>query len=140
MKSKRAAVATLIFLGVIAWASCSMAAGSEIKWHSYEEGMALGKKLGKKVFIDFYADWCGFCQMMERSTYQDASVISILNRDFIPVKVHSEQEQEIALRYDIRALPNVTFISEDGTSIGSIPGYIPSDKLIEILEQVKKMG
>ena len=78
--------------------------------------------------------------MMERSTYQDAAVIAILNRDFIPVKVHSEEEQEIAFRYDIRALPNVTFISEDGTSIGSIPGYIPSDKLIEILEQVKKMG
>lgn len=140
MKSKRAAVATLIFLGIIAWASCSMAAGNEIKWQSYEAGMALGKKLGKKVFIDFYAEWCGFCQMMERSTYQDASVIAILNRDFIPVKVHSEKEQAIALRYDIRALPNVTFISEDGASIGSIPGYIPSDKLIEILEQVKKMG
>jgi len=140
MKSKRMAVAALILLGIIAWASSSIAASSEIKWHSYEEGMALGKKLGKKVFIDFYADWCGFCRMMDRSTYQDASVIAILNRDFIPVKVHSDKEQEIALRYDIRALPNIAFISEDGTRIGSVPGYIPSERLIEILEQVTKMG
>ncbi|MBW1780146.1 MAG: thioredoxin family protein [Deltaproteobacteria bacterium] len=140
MKSRRMAVATLILLGIIAWASSSIAASSEIKWHSYEEGMALGKKLGKKVFIDFYADWCGFCRMMDRSTYQDASVIAILNRDFIPVKVHSDKEQEIALRYDIRALPNIAFISEDGTRIGSVPGYIPSERLIEILEQVTKMG
>ncbi len=140
MKSKRIAVVTLVLLALIVSASSSTAASSEIKWYSYEDGMALGKKLGKKVFIDFYADWCGFCRMMDGSTYRDASVIAILNRDFIPVKVHSDKEKEIALRYDIRALPSIALISEDGTRIGSVPGYIPSDKLVEILEQVKKMG
>jgi len=85
VKSKRIAVAVLVLLGFIACASSSMASSREIKWYSYEEGTALGKKLGKKIFIDFYADWCGYCRMMDRSTFKDASVIAILNRDFIPV-------------------------------------------------------
>ena len=140
VKSKRIAVAVLVLLGFMACASSSMASSREIKWYSYEEGTALGKKLGKKIFIDFYADWCGYCRMMDRSTFKDASVIAILNRDFIPVKVHSDMEKEIALRYNIRALPNIAFISEDGKRIGSIPGYIPSDRLVEILEQVKRLG
>jgi len=139
MKSKRIAVATLILLGLLAWTSVSTASSREIKWYSYEEGMALGKKLGKKVFIDFYADWCGYCRMMDGSTFKDASVIAILNRDFIPVKVHSDEEKEIALKYNIRALPNIAFISEDGKNIGSLPGYITSDRLVEILEEVKKL-
>lgn len=139
MKSKRIAVATLVLLGFIACASASTASSTGIKWYSYEEGMALGKKLGKKVFIDFYADWCGYCRMMDGSTFKDASVIAILNRDFIPVKVHSDEEKEIALKYNIRALPNIAFISEDGKNIGSLPGYITSDRLVEILEEVKKL-
>jgi len=140
MKSKRIAVTTLILLGLIACASSSMASSREIKWYSYEEGIALGMKLGKKIFIDFYADWCGYCRMMDRSTFKDVSVIAILNRDFIPVKVNSDMEKEIALRYDVQALPNIALISEDGRRIGSIPGYIPSDRLVKILEEVKRLG
>jgi len=45
-------------------------------------------------------------------------VIAILNKDFIPVRVHSDVEKEIVLRYNIRALPNIAFISEHGTRIG----------------------
>jgi len=133
-------MAALIFLSLIGWASAGMASSDKIKWYSYEEGMALGKKLGKKVFIEFYADWCGFCRMMEGSTFKDANVIAILNRDFIPVRVHSDREQEIAVKYNIRALPNIEFVSEDGARLGTVPGYIPSDKLIEILEEVKRLG
>ncbi len=139
-KSKRIAVTILVLLGLIAYASSSMASSREIKWYSYAEGIALGKKTGKKIFIDFYADWCGYCRMMDKSTFKDASVIAILNRDFIPVKVHSDTEKEIAQRYNVRALPNIAFISEDGKRIGSIPGYIPSDRLVEILEEVKRLG
>ena len=140
MNRQKVAVAALIFLSLIGWASAGMASSNEIKWYSYEEGMALGKKLGKKVFIEFYADWCGFCRMMEGSTFKDANVIAILNRDFIPVRVHSDKEQEIASKYNIRALPNIAFVSEDGARLGTVPGYIPSDKLIQILEEVKRLG
>ena len=116
-----------------------MASSPQIKWYSYEEGTALGKKLGKMVFIEFYADWCGFCRMMERSTFRDPSVIAILNRDFIPVKVHSDREQHIAREHNVRALPSIAFLSKSGEKLGTVPGYIPSKKLVEILEEVKKL-
>lgn len=77
--------------------------------------------------------------MMDGSTFKDASVIAILNRDFVPIKVHSDKEKEIALRYNIQALPNIAFISEEGKNIGSLPGYITADRLVEILEEVKKL-
>jgi len=77
--------------------------------------------------------------MIEGSTFKDPLVIAMMNRDFIPVKVHSDREQEIALKYNVRAIPNMAFISEDGTNIGSVPGYIPSERLVEILERVKKI-
>ena len=139
MRSRKLAMLTGALLALIFCTSSGLAASPEIKWYSYEEGMALGKRLGKKVVIDFYADWCGFCRMMEGSTFKDPTVIAILNRDFIPVKVHSDREQEIALKYNVHALPNMAFIAQDGRSIGSVPGYIPSNRLVEILEEVKRI-
>ena len=49
-----------LILGFAAVAS----AADTINWHSYEEGMVLSKIEKKKVFLHFYADWCGFCRKM----------------------------------------------------------------------------
>ncbi len=108
-----------------------------IKWYSYKEGMALGKSEQKKVFVNFFADWCGYCAKMDKETFTNPKIISFLNKNFIPVKVNYDRDNQIASRYQVHGLPSTWFFAEDGRQIGSQPGYIPASNLMTILKYVQ---
>ena len=115
----------------------SLAVSQEIQWHSFNAGMARGKFEKKKVFIHFYADWCGVCKVMENSTFKDPVVIASLNDNFIPIKVDADREIQTASMFRVKGLPDNWFIAEDGEIIGHRPGYIPPDQLKNILTVIQ---
>jgi thioredoxin-related protein len=104
-----------------------------IQWYSYDEGMALGKAEGKKAIISFYANWCQYCRAMDKKTYTDATIVSYLNENFIPIKVDVERERHIASQYNINPLPDTWFFSETGEIIGNKPGYMTAKELLPVL-------
>jgi len=108
----------------------------EIAWQSYDEGMARSKSENKKIFLHFYANWCGACRIMENKTFRNATVIAYINENFIPIKVNADREQETSRIFRVRALPDNWFIDEDGKPIGHQPGYIPPKKLTGILKML----
>jgi thioredoxin-related protein len=71
---------------------------------------------------------------MEKETFQDPSVVAYVNRNFVPVSVNSDKEQAIADKFNVQGLPSTWFISEDGARIGSRPGFIPADEMLQILK------
>jgi thioredoxin 1 len=73
-------------------------------------------KTGKAV-VDFYADWCGPCQMM-KPTFEKVS------KEFKEVnffKVNVDNGQEAAARYDVRSIPTLIFL-KDGKEADRIVG------------------
>jgi len=109
-------------------------ASDEIKWHSYNQGLALAKQEEKKVFVHFYADWCAYCKKMENETLKNPAVIDYLNQNFIPVRVNSDKDRDLARNYYIRGLPSTWFVSETGEKISSLPGYISAEMLLNALK------
>lgn len=71
---------------------------TEIKWVTWEEAVELNKTEGKKIFIDMYTDWCGWCKRMDASTFKDQTVINALSKDFYAVKFNAEQKEPIEFR------------------------------------------
>jgi thioredoxin-related protein len=126
----------LIFYFISSWIYSPAFSSDRINWHTYKEGMELGKKGQKKVFLYFYADWCGYCRDMEKITFKDQSVIDVLNSRFIPVRVNTDKEKEAASGYNIRGLPSNWFITENGENISNRPGYIPPNMLLFILKYI----
>ena len=112
-------------------------ATDQIKWYSYEEGIALGTSEGKKIFINFHADWCKFCRTMDRQTFKDAGIISYLNSHFISIKVDVEREKSIAKKYNINPLPDTWFLSETGEVIGNKPGFLSAEDLMPVLQFIQ---
>jgi thioredoxin-related protein len=112
------------------------ASSNEIQWHSYEEGMARAKFEKKKIFLHFTADWCFYCGVMENEAFKDPGIISVLNENFVPIKVDFDKESGTANFYRVQGLPDTIFIAEDGQVIGRRPGYIPSAQLKLILNLV----
>ena len=106
----------------------------DIKWFHYEEGVSRAKNYGKKVFVNFYADWCAYCKQMERTTFEDKRVIAYLNDNFIPVRVDSDKKPKRAAEFGVRGLPVSWFLTETGERIGNQPGYLPADTLLPLLK------
>lgn len=49
----------------------------------------------KKIVVDIYTDWCGWCKRMDASTFQDPKVIKAINKNFYAVKFNAEQKEDI---------------------------------------------
>ncbi|UCD81110.1 MAG: DUF255 domain-containing protein [Desulfobacterales bacterium] len=126
----------LISLSFIIFFANAVPASEIINWRSYEEGMVLSKIEKKKVFLHFYADWCGFCRKMAKDTFQDASVVAYLNSNFIPVRVNTDNERQTAANYGVAGLPFNVFLTDRGEPIVSVPGYIPADTMLLMLKEI----
>ncbi len=71
------------------------AQNNAIDWLSFEQLEDSLAVKPKKVFIDFYADWCAYCKKMDKAAFRDPRVISILNKDYYAVKMDAETTDTI---------------------------------------------
>ena len=129
--------APAVFLALLLSGSLYTASAEAIKWDSYETGIAKAKEQEKKIFLHFYADWCRYCKVMDKKTFMDKAVMDYLNEYFIAIRVNSDKEREIALKYRVRGVPANWFISEDNEVIGNRPGYITPEDMIVFLKFIK---
>jgi len=81
----------ILFLG----SSFDSAVEEEINWMSWEEAVALNKTDPKKMFIDVYTDWCGWCKKMDKSTFTDPEIVEYMNENFHAIKFNAEQKEDI---------------------------------------------
>ncbi len=136
MRAKYFCRVLLITLYLIIWFAGVTDASDNIKWYSYKEGKVLAKVEKKKVFLHFYADWCGFCRKMAKVTFRDSVVVSYLNKNYIAVRVNSDKDPANAKKYGVMGLPYTWFLTEMGQPVVNIPGYISPDALLPLLQEV----
>lgn len=68
---------------------------NEIKWVSIDEVQQLMKKEPRKVYIDVYTQWCGWCKVMDKKTFTNKDVIKYINTYFYAVKLDAERTDSI---------------------------------------------
>lgn len=140
--------------------SSSKVNGSEITWLSWEEAQEEMKKEPKKVFVDVYTDWCGWCKKMDRETFTDPEVAKYMNEHFYAVKFNAEQKetlnyqgQELNFRPGGRrgvhelavvllngrlGYPSFAYLDEDMNSLHVSPGYKTPPTMLEELQQISQ--
>jgi len=67
----------------------------KIKWYTWEEAAALNAENPKKIIVDVYTDWCGWCKVMDKKTFTNEDVIKYINENFYAVKFNAEQKENI---------------------------------------------
>ena len=82
------------------------------------------------VLVDFYATWCGPCQMMSPIVEQ---VNSHLKDQLQVVKIDTDKYPQIANQHQIHALPTLVLF-KNGQPIDRIEGVVPAANLIERLK------
>jgi thioredoxin-related protein len=134
MKLGKCGLVCLVIICFTIVSDNGLAASTGIKWHSFKEGMVLGNSSSKKIFLNFHADWCGYCHVMEKKTFRNRAVVTYLNENFISIKVDYDREKKISALFRVNGLPDNWFFSKDGEIIGNRPGYIPPNVFLKILK------
>ena len=113
----------------------SLVYGQEIKWYEdFDEGLAEAKRSGKPMMIDFYTDWCHWCDELDKKVYTDSDVIK-LAEDFISVKIDADVDEETKEKYRVRAYPTIIFTDSQGKEINKIRGYKKASSFVQSMSQ-----
>jgi len=93
---RKIALSTLI-LAVVATAALSFRnpPSEPLKWYTWEEAVELNKTKPKKIVVDVFTNWCGWCKKMDKGAFADPAVMAYLSANFYPVKLNAEQREEI---------------------------------------------
>ena len=75
-----------------------IASGQTIKWMSFEEAVTKSETHPKKIFIDVYTAWCGWCKKMDKSTFLNDTIVSYMNQNYYAVKLDAETKDTIRFR------------------------------------------
>ncbi|MDP4199243.1 MAG: thioredoxin family protein [Bacteroidota bacterium] len=114
--------------------------------HFREVGFEAAKKLAatehKKVMVDFYTGWCGWCKVLDRNTYSDEHVGQIADAKFVSIKIDAEHGEGVALakQYKVSGYPTIIFFAPDGEVIDRVVGYEDASSFARSLEQASSGG
>ncbi len=121
---------------------------SELKWKNLGDGVAAAKTANKKILVDVYTDWCGWCKKMDKEVYTDGGMQKYLNEKFVLVKLNAESDKkhtynggeyseiEIAQMFGITGYPTTVFLMPNGEPITALPGYVKAEKFLKVLKYI----
>lgn len=164
MKIVLAIAAPLLVAGMIYQANFSgkstASANTEgaIQWMTWEDAIKKSDKNPKKIFVDVYTDWCGWCKKMDASTFADPKVTEFINKNFYAVKFNAEQSEDIVYKGNtLKFIPNgrrgyhqlafslldgrlgypsYVYLDEQQNRITISPGFKPVDAMMKELNYV----
>ena len=82
----------------------------------------------KTMLLDFWAEWCGPCQML--SPIVDA--IAEDRSDICVGKVNVDEQPELAMQFGVRSIPMLV-VMKDGKAAASTVGYQPRSEIEKLL-------
>jgi thioredoxin-related protein len=144
-----------IFLA-LSFLLCSMQFlwAQEIHWMSLDDAQVAMKKQPKKVYIDVYTDWCGWCKKMDKTTFQNPEVVKYINDNFYAVRFNAEIREDIMFRGKMygfntdkkanqlmvelmreqMSYPTMIFMEENFQNPMPVPGYMDVATMEKVLK------
>lgn len=120
----------------------------------FNDALKSAKDKNKRVIVDIYTDWCGWCNKMDSEVYSKSEIRDIVDASFVMVKLNAESnnkvkyggkemtESDLALLFQATGYPTTVFLEPDGKIIefkynketmNSVPGYFKASDFKKIL-------
>lgn len=86
-------------------------------------------KKDQPVLVDFFATWCGPCQMLAPVLKQ---VKESLGERITIIKIDVDKNQAIAAQYQVRGVPTM-LLFQNGKQLWRQSGVVSKDELVKII-------
>ena len=80
------------------------------------------------VLVDIWASWCGPCKMLSPIVDEIARTAD----GFKVGKINADEEGELAEKFNVSSIPTL-LVFKDGKVANQSVGFIPKDKVLELL-------
>ncbi|HVG36832.1 MAG TPA: thioredoxin domain-containing protein, partial [Thermoplasmata archaeon] len=99
------------------------AAHQPVEWYPWgEDAFRRAKELDRPILLDIGATWCHWCHVIDRESYEDPNLASVINENFVAIKVDRDERPDIDARYQqaVGAIagqggwPLTAFLTPDG--------------------------
>ncbi len=106
-----------------------------VDWVSVHTAQESVKLAPRSIFIDFTAEWCGWCKVMDKNTFSDPEVAKFMNENFYAIRLdYDSKEQfeffgekytarELGAKYKVPGLPTILLVSHDNRKSKTLVGY-----------------
>ena len=148
-------IASLVCLTLLSFRPSEKTPSSQIEWVSIEEAYKLTQKAPRKLLVDVYTDWCGWCKVMDKETYTDPKVADYINKTYYAVRFNAEQREAVtlgdqtftfvaqgnrgvhqlalSLTNNRPSYPTTVFLQANMNVIQPLPGYLRAREFHEII-------
>ncbi len=127
-----------------------------IEWLTIEEAAKRNKTNPRKILVDVYTDWCGWCKKMDKTTFANPEVAEYVNKNFYAVKFNAEGTENIIFNNKVykynkgkevhdlavnllkgqMGYPTVAYLNEKLELIMPIPGYFNAQDYQKVLSYI----
>ncbi|MDR0763160.1 MAG: DUF255 domain-containing protein [Bacteroidales bacterium] len=148
---------TLTALVAVLTTVSTTASAQQIQWYSFEQALEMNAQRAqqnmptKKIFVDVYTDWCGWCRHMDVNTFANPEIAKYMQQNFINVKLNAERTDTVRINSQVfvnknnsggastrrgayhdlgplllrgqMSFPSYTILDENGQQLDVIAGY-----------------
>ena len=110
----------------------------KIHWRSWDEAaFQEAAQAEKPVLLLLTSTWCQWCHMMDETTLSEPGIITIINNDYIPVRVDGDLRPDINQRYNQNGWPSVVLLTPEGEVLwGGV--YVPPKQMLYYLGYIRR--
>ncbi len=148
-----------LFFTAVLLSPLSLAAqDAKVHWISIEEAERLCRQNPKKIMVDVYTDWCGWCKKMDRETFGHPVIAEYINKHYYAVKLNAEGKEDITFNgttyryvpqgargyHELAAgllsgrmsFPSIAYLNEKLQLLGAVPGYMTPGSIEPLLNYI----
>ena len=130
---KKLAIVAALALAVSSTASAS-------PWiKSFVQAQQKAKSKNQLIFVDLFADWCGWCHKFEQDVIP-SQAFQAATDNMVLLRLNTEDQGEgtnLARRYNVSSLPTFLVLDKDAVVVGIIRGYQVPNEFANSLKDVE---